>query len=82
VYCYCDKRLALCCFFFTNLNDHLMRTHPLKYTPEGEKNKAISSRPIDTFVRKTVCSEGHAKFDAYQNTIYYQNISPRPGHTP
>ena len=60
VCCYCEKELAFC-GGTTNLRDHLTRIHPLKYTPEGEKNKASSSKPIDTFVRKTVCSEGHAR---------------------
>jgi len=60
VCCYCQKELAFC-GGTTNLRDHLTRIHPLKYTLEAEKNKAGTSNKIDTFVRRTVCSEGHAK---------------------
>jgi len=33
----------------------------MKYIPEGKKNKTGTSNKIDTFVRRMVCTEGHAK---------------------
>jgi len=58
--CYCEKELAFC-GGTTNLRNHLTRVNPLKYTSESEKNKAGTSNKIDTFVRRMVCSEDHAK---------------------
>ena len=59
VCCYCQKELGFC-GGTTNLRDHLTRIHPLKYATEAEKNKVGTSK-IDTFVSKTVCSEGYAR---------------------
>ena len=48
--CHYRKKLSYC-GGTTNLRDHLMRIHPLKYTAEADKNK-VSIAKIDTFVNK------------------------------
>ena len=55
----CRKELSYC-GGMTNLSDHLMRIHPLKYTTEADKNK-VSTAKIDTFVNKIIYSKSHAK---------------------
>ena len=55
----CHKELSYC-GGMTNVSDHLMRIHPLKYTAEADKNK-VSTAKIDTFVNKIVYSKSHAK---------------------
>ena len=57
--CHCRKELSYC-GGTTNLRDHLIRIHPLKYTADVDKSK-VSTAKIDTFVSKTICSESHAK---------------------
>ena len=57
--CLCRKVLSYC-GGMTNLSDHLMRIHPLKYTTKADKNK-VSTAKIDTFVNKIVYSKSHAK---------------------
>ena len=56
--CFCCKELSYC-GGMTNLTDHLMRNHPLKYTTEADKNK-VSTAKIDTFVNKIVYLKSHA----------------------
>ena len=56
--CYCDKELAYC-GGTTNLRDHLSRIHPSKYSPDSLMEKKTPK--IDSFVKRTICSEGHAK---------------------
>ena len=56
--CYCDKELAYC-GGTTNLRDHLSRIHPSKYSPDSLVEKKTPK--IDSFVKRTICSEGHAK---------------------
>ena len=51
----------LYCGGTTNLREHLMRIHPLKYTSEANKSKVSNTAKVDTFVNKTICSESHAK---------------------
>ena len=48
--CHCCKELSYC-GGMTNLSDHFMRIHPLKYTAKADKNK-VSTAKIDTFVNK------------------------------
>ena len=60
--CYhCNKELAYC-GGTTYLRDRLNRVHPSKYSPDSitptEKKAATK---IESFVKRTVCSEGHAK---------------------
>ena len=59
--CHCNKELAYC-GGTTNLRDHLNRMHPSKYSPDSTTPAEKKAAPkIESFVNRTVCSEGHAK---------------------
>ena len=59
--CHCNKELAYC-GGTTNLRDHLNRMHPSKYSPDSTTPAEKKAAPkIESFVKRTVCSEGHAK---------------------
>ena len=59
--CHCNKELA----YYggtTNLRDHLNRMNPSKYSPDSTTPAEKKAAPkIESFVKRTVCSEGHAK---------------------
>ena len=54
-YCHCLKELSYC-EGMTNLSDHRMRIHPLKYTAVADKNK-VSTAKIDTFIKNGLLEE-------------------------
>ena len=59
--CHCNKELAYC-GGATKLRDRLNRVHPSKYSPDSITPTEKKAAPkIKSFVKRTVCSEGHAK---------------------
>ena len=60
--CHCSKELVYC-RATTNLRDHLNRIHPSKYSPPDSTTAAEKkvTPKIESFIKKTVYSEGHAK---------------------
>ena len=59
--CHCNKELAYC-GATTNLRDNLSQIHPSKYSPDSSSPAEKKTTPkINSFVKKTTCSEGHAK---------------------